>query len=183
MLAVNVTGHRQIIPAGEVGSPWPDSNHSVAAHHQLVMGRVAEILTFWHENNDLTTCISGMALGADTIFAEAVVHMKGLGYPMELIAAVPFQGQESRWNAKSQAKFHAILNRADMVKVVSEGGYSPAKMQIRNEWMVDNAHFTLAIWDGRKKGGTWNCIRYSLKQGKPVWHLHPQTLECKLLEV
>jgi uncharacterized phage-like protein YoqJ len=56
-------------------------------------------------------------------------------------------------------------------------------MQIRNEWMVDNSHFTLAIWNGIQKGGTWNCIQYARKQGKTVWHLHPQTLECKLLEV
>ena len=183
MLTVNVTGHRQIVPAGEMGSPWPDSNRNVAAHHKLVMGRIAEILSHWHKENDLTCCISGMALGADTIFAEAVMHVKSLGWPVRLIAAVPFTGQESRWNARSQQKFHAILAAADEVKVVSEGGYTPAKMQIRNEWMVNNAHFTLAVWDGRRKGGTWNCIRYALKQGKTVWQLHPQTLECGILEI
>jgi uncharacterized phage-like protein YoqJ len=96
---------------------------------------------------------------------------------------VPFAGQESRWNAKSQTLFHEILKQCDVVKVVCEGGYAPYKMQIRNEWMVDNSHFTLAIWNGIQKGGTWNCIQYARKQGKTVWHLHPQTLECKLLEV
>jgi uncharacterized phage-like protein YoqJ len=183
MLAVNVTGHRQIIPAGEVGSPWPDSNRNVANHHVKVMGRISEILAFWHEKNNLIQCITGMALGADTIFAQAVMHMKSLGWPMQLIAAVPFAGQESRWNAKSQTLFHEILKQCDVVKVVCEGGYAPYKMQIRNEWMVDNSHFTLAIWNGIQKGGTWNCIQYARKQGKTVWHLHPQTLECKLLEV
>lgn len=183
MLAVNVTGHRQIVPAGEYGSPWPDANKNVASHHQTVMGRVAEILSFWHEKNNLIHCISGMALGADTIFAEAVVHMKNLGWPVQLIAAVPFKGQESRWNAKSQAKYHEILRQADQIKVVCDGGYSPAKMQIRNEWMVNNSHFTLAIWSGTQKGGTWNCIQYARRMGKVVWHLHPQTLECKILEV
>ncbi len=182
MLAVNVTGHRQILPANHQGGLWPDSDPAVAAHHRLVMGRIAQILAFWHEKNNLMQCISGMALGADTIFAEAVIHMKALDWPIQLIAAVPFAGQESRWNGSAKAKFHAILSQADVVKVVSPGGYSAHKMQTRNQWMVDNSHFTLAVWNGVQKGGTWNCIQYARQQGKVIWHLHPETLECQILE-
>lgn len=182
MLTVNVTGHRQIVPAGHMGPRWPDQSEEVKDHHQKVMWRVAEILGYWQEHNGLETCISGMALGADTLFAKAVIRMKRMGWPVKLIAAVPFAGQESRWNAGAKAEFHRILQEADQTVTVSEGSYAPWKMQVRNEWMVNHSDFVLAIWEGTQKGGTWNCIKYATSKGKQVWHLDPQTLECKLME-
>jgi uncharacterized phage-like protein YoqJ len=45
-------------------------------------------------------------------------------------------------------------------------------MQIRNEWMVDNAHIVLALWDG-SSGGTGNCIKYANRKSvnKPIINL------------
>ena len=96
--------------------------------------------------------ISGMALGWDMAFARATLD---LGIP--LIAAVPFEGQEAKWPADSQRQYSNLLARATAVHVVSPGGYSAAKMQVRNEWMVDNCTRVAALWDG-SAGGTGNCI-------------------------
>jgi uncharacterized phage-like protein YoqJ len=55
--------------------------------------------------------------------------------------------------------------------VVSPGGYSPEKMQVRNMFMVDNANGILAMWDGTP-GGTRNCLEYARSVGRPVLNLH-----------
>ena len=105
--------------------------------------------------------ISGMALGFDTLFAEEALRA---GIP--LTAAVPFTGQENKWPETSQQRYRAICSQAEVV-VVCSGGYSPDKMQVRNQWMVDRCSILLACWDG-SRGGTCNCVEYALKQGFEV---------------
>lgn len=108
--------------------------------------------------------ISGMALGWDTALAEASFVLD-----IPLIAAVPFEGQESMWPHLSQQKYQSMLRRASEVKYICDPGYAPWKMQVRNEWMVDHSHGVIALWDG-SEGGTGNCIRYAQKVGKPIYN-------------
>lgn len=109
--------------------------------------------------------ISGMALGWDNALGWAAVR---LGIP--LIAAVPFKGQERMWPQESKDNFEALLYCAEEVVYVSEGGYAPWKMQVRNKWMVDNCDVVLAIWNGTD-GGTANCVKYAESVGKPIVNL------------
>ena len=37
--------------------------------------------------------------------------------------------------------------------------------------MVDKSDLVLAIWNGEKKGGTWDTIKYAQKQGKTVKYI------------
>lgn len=111
--------------------------------------------------------VSGMALGADTMLAiMAEIHN------IPLIAAVPFEGQDSKWYPPAQKLYKKLTMYADSTSdrggglvIVSPGGYSPAKMQVRNEWMVDHADKIIAVWDG-SSGGTANCVRYALSKGR-----------------
>lgn len=112
--------------------------------------------------------ISGMALGVDQWAANIAIK---LGIPF--IAAVPFIGQEKAWPLPSQKIFNKLLERAAEVVIVSEGGYSAAKMQVRNEWMVDRADKVIAIWDGTP-GGTGNCVQYAQKIGKEIIRINPR---------
>jgi ribA/ribD-fused uncharacterized protein len=107
------------------------------------------------------SAISGMALGWDTAWAIAAIRE---GVP--LIAAVPFDGQESRWPAQSQARYHKILAKAQQVVTIGEA-YSRETMQARNEWMVDNASLMVALWNG-SQGGTRNCVVYAQKVARPL---------------
>lgn len=111
--------------------------------------------------------ISGMALGWDTAFADAAWR---LGMPFT--AAIPFEGQQARWPEQSRRKYAELLSRATRVVMVCPPGYDPAKMQRRNEWMVDNSDGVVALWNGTS-GGTANCVRYAETKGRPVVNLWP----------
>lgn len=112
--------------------------------------------------------ISGMALGFDQwLFEEA------LALDIPVTAAVPFIGQESTWPAESKQHYHALLQKAWRIAVVSAGGYSPAKMHIRNHWMVDNSNLLLAAWDG-SPGGTAECLKYAWAKGCLVVKVWPR---------
>lgn len=44
----------------------------------------------------------------------------------------------------------------------------------RNRWMVDNSTAVLAYWDITKQsGGTFNCVTYAGRAGKPIRNIHP----------
>lgn len=118
----------------------------------------------------VTKAISGMALGVDQYAANVCVQ---LGIPF--VAAVPFIGQEKMWPAQSQKLYNSLLKKASEVVIVSEGGYSPAKMQVRNEWMVDNSDQVIAVWDGTP-GGTANCVAYAKKIKKLIYLIDPKLL-------
>lgn len=98
--------------------------------------------------------LTGMALGADQMAAQACIDLG-----IEYVACVPFAGQEKMWPQKSQDYYNALLNSACETVIVSEGNYNTKKMQIRNEYIVDNCNVLLAIWNGTP-GGTEQAIRY-----------------------
>jgi hypothetical protein len=45
-----------------------------------------------------------------------------------------------------------------------------SKYQERNERMVDEADFLLAFWVGRRKGGTFNCMKYANRRSKLIFN-------------
>ena len=123
-------------------------------------------------NDGYKRFVSGMAIGVDTWFAEAVLQAQQDIPHIELIAAVPFEGQEGRWPKQTQERYHRILDQCAHVHTVCDGGYSPTKMQQRNEWMVDHSHLTIAVWNGQE-GGTGNCVEYARARDHKIIHIDP----------
>lgn len=123
--------------------------------------------------NKVSKVISGMALGWDQALADAAVRMN-----IPLVAAIPFEGQESRWPAVSRGRFNWLRSRAAEEVIVSEGGYAAWKMQVRNEWMVNNSDAVVALWNGTN-GGTANCVRYAQRKDKPIINLWQEFEELK----
>jgi len=50
------------------------------------------------------------------------------------------------------------------------GKYLPQFYQERNKKLVDSSDFLLAFWVGKKRGGTFNAIKYALDQSKLVYN-------------
>ncbi len=121
--------------------------------------------------------LTGMALGIDQLALE-VASRNGI----QTFAVIPFEGQEARWPAIAQARYHELLKLADEQIVVSPGGYAAWKMQRRNEWMVDHSQYTVSVWNGTP-GGTANCIQYALKHRPAVWNINPATKKTGWLPV
>ena len=113
--------------------------------------------------------ISGMALGVDQWAANIAIKLN-----IPFIAAMPFIGQDSVWNEESQRAFQTLLKKASEQIIVSEGGYTAAKMQIRNEWMVDRCDVLIAVYNGDPTGGTANCVKYAQSVNKKIIFIDPR---------
>ena len=127
-----------------------------------IQNRLDDIATSYIEALRPAVILSGMALGWDQ---AAVIAARRLRVPY--IAFLPFPQQDSRWPYHARSKYRAMLEGAILVRVTGPDATMWA-FHRRNEAMVDDCDKVLALWNGKKTGGTYNCIRYALKKQKPV---------------
>lgn len=105
--------------------------------------------------------ITGMALGVDLDFAEIILWLRDKKeLPITLECAIPCPNQTYRWKTDQINRYNLIIQRSNKTTLVSNS-YTPACMQKRNEYMIDNSDFVIGIWNGIENGGTWNAIKYA----------------------
>lgn len=117
---------------------------------------------------------TGMAMGTDIWAAELVLAMKKK-YPdknINLIAAIPYEGQTNKWSEDWKKRYTDILNQADK-KVLLQKQYTRGCLHARNRYMVDNSSFIIAVFNG-EEGGTKYTIDYAKKQGLRIKILDPR---------
>ena len=103
------------------------------------------------------------AAGADLLFASIVAELKERGYPLYLEAALPYAGRKTSKNRD----FQAMLATCDEIRTFSEQ-YTRGCYFVRNRYMVDESSRVIAVYDGRKNGGTAYTMRYARDRGKTV---------------
>lgn len=128
--------------------------------------------------------IVGGALGIDQMAftaAHTVNHMYELAYgikPLFIEIAIPFEDQTNGWPQKSIDLYVWQKIHSDATTYVDAlekyalpnykvGEYAKPKMQLRNQYMVDESDLVLAYWDGTS-GGTKNCVDYAVKKQKKI---------------
>jgi uncharacterized phage-like protein YoqJ len=112
--------------------------------------------------------MTGMALGVDQWSAEIADKLA-----IPFLAAVPFEGQERAWPLAAQEHYHMLLKKAARVVIVSPGGYTAHKMQVRNVYIVDHVDSMIGVWNGTD-GGTANCLRYAIRKDRDLWLIDPR---------
>lgn len=140
----SATGHRP----NKLFNSYPETRN-----YQLLVNFAEHIIKQYASEIDSFGC--GMALGWDMACAEACIRLN-----IPFVACIPFKNQSSNWPKRTQEYYDNLLKYAFMEICVSEGSYSPLKIQVRNEFMVNNSGKIIALWDGTK-GGTCNCINYA----------------------
>jgi uncharacterized phage-like protein YoqJ len=119
--------------------------------------------------------LSGVALGADIWAAEIINEMKKKHTDISLIAVRPCETQANRWPKDDKIRYFEILQLCDEVKTLKTN-YTRSCMFERNRYLVDNAQYLIAIYDGSKKGGTAYTVKYGVKKKIEMTLIHPGTL-------
>lgn len=137
-----------------------------------------------------TKYISGGAQGFDQLAFWAVNALKTEGYNIKNVVYVPFKGQELNWAKAglfSQEEYNLMLSLADEVNILQQINRNSKVMVnqallYRNHAMVNDSYAVFGLYpnDSWKspvtKGGTAECLRYTLSQNKPILRLSPETL-------
>lgn len=115
--------------------------------------------------------ISGFALGIDLMAAQLVQSLKCNLPGISLTAAIPFEGQAERYNIYDKRVYRRLLELADKVIVLSDC-YYPRCFLDREEFMVENASYLIAYYDGREKGGTYYTVKKARARGIPIINVY-----------
>lgn len=152
------TGHR---PKG-----FPFKYGVDIKQHIKYLQTLEEKIKFAISEYGITNFISGMAIGVDMDFAEAVLKLREK-YPVTLECAIPCRNQTLKWKESDKMHYESILKRADEVNLISDK-YTPESMLKRNRYMVDKSDLVIAVFNGIQKGGTWYTINYATKENKTI---------------
>ena len=90
---------------------------------------------------------------------------------ISLTAAIPFEGQAERYNIYDKRVYRRLLELADKVIVLSDC-YYPSCFLDRDEFMVENASYLIAYYDGREKGGTYYTVKKARARGIPIINVY-----------
>jgi uncharacterized phage-like protein YoqJ len=111
--------------------------------------------------------LQGMCEGVDLVAARTSYDMN-----IPFWAVIPWKGHKPSADISS-IYLNAKVYAEKVVYVSDSMTYTgPDLFHARNRYIVDNSDTLVAVWDGTKKGGTWETIKYAKAQEKPVWLIH-----------
>lgn len=105
--------------------------------------------------------ITGAARGLDYEASVAVNSLKEDGFPITLEAAVPYPQMINYYQSA-----YTIIN-SDIKNYIGQC-YSKDIFHRRDRYMVDKSDIVIAMYDGRKSGGTYYTMKYAQKCGKKL---------------
>lgn len=161
--AVCVTGHR-IKTLRAIGQEaW-------------VRAKLFRAAVWLRDERGTTVGLSGMAVGTDQWWAEAV-----LAAGLTLGAYVPSPQQPNRWPDAAQLRYHQLLTRVSdahshitSLKLDPSPAEYTGMLHLRNRQMIDAADAVLAVWfPGQLSGGTWQAVTYAHRKRKPGMWVEP----------
>ena len=160
-----VTGHRKIFGSYQ-GPVW-----------NLIERTLKQKMDDAYTKKNVRTFISGGAVGVDQLFGKLAIQLRNEkaedkilpgDNDVHLVIARPFPTQDANWPDRVKDFYKWMCEKADRVFDVSTGAYTKEKMIRRDKKMVDLSDYVIAVWDGRKSGGTYETMKYANEQGKPV---------------
>lgn len=170
-ISIALTGHRPHKLAGY--------NYNNSFYKKLY-NELDKIIKQTLKEYDVLTLHSGMALGADTIWAKVIIDNASL-FPnkIKFIADVPNMEQWKRWPQESKNLWLKLMQYADET-ITYENKY-PGKsyayvLNARNWGMIDHCETLIAVYDSTQTGGTANAVKYALSKKKKIIYINPNDL-------
>lgn len=114
--------------------------------------------------------LSGGAVGFDLLAAEQTLKLRAQYADIQLIAVIPFEGQELKFPLDQQQRYHSILSLADQVVVIADR-FSMAAYHARNITMVDHSSCVVAYSNGSGRG-TCSTMKYASGKGRRVINIY-----------
>lgn len=115
-----------------------------------------------------------MALGFDSIVAEAIIELKKEGFNTNFIACIPFEGQANFWSDEAKKKYEEYLQYTDS-SIILYKRYTKSCMFERNKFMIDNADILIVFTDSFE-GGTGQAIKLAKNKGIKVYAISPNKI-------
>lgn len=117
--------------------------------------------------------ITGMALGVDQ-YAAYLAECREIPFD----AYIPCKDQDRLWRDIDKRRYQHFLNKARQVIYISNEPYDKTKTQMkdRNKRMIEDGDTVLAVWNGKRNGGTYHAVSYARRINRPLYIIDPNNL-------
>jgi uncharacterized phage-like protein YoqJ len=169
---ISLTGHRPDKLAGyNMADPY----------YERLQKRLSAIIEKALKTYPVVECHSGMALGADTVWALAITETRRKygKQRVKFVAEIPAFNQSSRWSRSSQILWTNLIGQADNVNQYAPQNQGRSYAYIlnqRNIGMIQACDLLIAIYDGSPTGGTANGVRDGKRLNKWITVIHPNSI-------
>ncbi len=141
--------------------------------------RMQEQFTLMYEQGVRRFHVGG-ALGVDQWAGEILLRLKEQPEygDIELVVALPFEGHDAEWDARSKKRLKFLLDHStETVTVGTTAEPAAICYKKRNYYMVDHADCLLAVYDNDRsiRSGTGMTVNYAKRKGLPITLIHPDT--------
>ena len=154
---VAVTGHSQLGDSA--------TTRFVASTFDMLLAQLQ------HDHPAGLVALSGLAAGADTLFAEAA-----LARAIALEACLACAELIENFTPGAARDHHLMLRkRSRRIHTLPFTERSNAAYMALGRWLVDTSDLLIAAWNGLPavaEGGTGDVVAYARQQGRPVIHIH-----------
>lgn len=152
-MIVSITGHRS--------DAFIQSHYTDGMVKLIAEGVVA---TFKREYEENLIFNIGGAIGVDSWVAQTCIEQK---VKYHLYLPMLSELQSKYWTEEQKEDLNIQLTKASAINIFdSSGEYKVWSYHERDKMMVDNSNILVAFWVGKRQGGTYNTIKYALKQSK-----------------
>ena len=173
VVSISLTGHRPSNLAGyNLKQPYYDR----------LRQRLIRIIERALDKYPVVECHSGMALGADTVWAQAIVEcqQKYGRDRIRFIADIPDEKQTSRWiNKADRDRWKDLADKADEIHQYAHQNVGRSYAYIlnqRNIGMIKACDILIAVYNGDATGGTANGVREGIRMNKFISYIHPDSV-------
>jgi uncharacterized phage-like protein YoqJ len=129
--------------------------------------KIKEQIINLKETYKVTHFISGQGLGVSQWCSEIVLDVKEQYPSIALECALPNELQALWWTEEQRNRYFNILENCDRETIILNN-HTRASYVNRDRYMIGKSKFVLAIWNGIKKGSTYNAIYYARRNNKQV---------------
>lgn len=154
MIKIAITGHR---PDAFLVSHYSD---------EWVKHIIENIISaFYREHKSDLHFNLGGAIGVDQWVGDFCIENK---IPFSLYLPFKPEVQSRYWSQEQKDNLSNQVNHASGLTIIEPMVYNISAYNKRNEKMIDDSDFVVAFWVGKRSGGTFNAIKYALKNSKFV---------------
>lgn len=134
-----------------------------------------EILRVLYVQTPPLVGITSLAVGADQIFAQAVLDCGG-----DLQVIIPMEGYSQSLDADGLKEYEQLIAQASSVQLLPEAVSEEESYFAAGKRIVELSDVLIAVWDGKPAaglGGTGDVVKYAKLQGAHYLHINPETKE------
>lgn len=158
----------EVVKIGIIGARpiTVEGHNSTDSVRKVIMSKIDNIIQNLQSKYKVLCGITGLGLGIEQDFAKCCVYNN-----IDYVCYLPYPDQEMYWKFLPDAlieEYHKLLDSSLETFVLSDGHYSPRKIQIKNRKIIGESDYVIIIENSFNAEQCYKNISYAKNLQKKI---------------